>query len=127
MVACLAVGSQGGYKPKCRTIYETAYTTEYEQSCSTSYKSQCETSYVEQCQTDYETSYEQKVDHTITRFYNLTSPLKCSTSYEEQCSTSYETSYEEKCSTSYKEVLSPPLLKTLLKLPTLETLIDADH
>ena len=66
MVACLAVGSQGGYKPKCRTIYETAYTTQYEQRCSTSYKTECSTSYVEQCSTDYETSYEEKVHHYIT-------------------------------------------------------------
>ena len=79
MVACLAVGSQGGYKPKCRlgsskgvsfcyyfnvnlrTIYETAYTTQYEQSCSTSYKTECSTSYQQQCSTEYQTEYERKV------------------------------------------------------------------
>ena len=63
MVVCLAVGSQGGYKPKCRTIYETAYTTQYEQSCSTSYKTECSTSYQQHCSTEYQTEYEQKVKH----------------------------------------------------------------
>ena len=63
VVACLAVGSQGGYKPKCRTIYETAYTTQYEQSCSTSYKTECSTSYQQHCSTEYQTEYEQKVKH----------------------------------------------------------------
>ena len=66
----------GGYgKPKCRTVYETSYTTSYEEKCSTSYEQQCSTSYEEQC----------------------------STSYEQECSTSYETSYEKSCSTTYEK------------------------
>lgn len=67
----------GGYgKPKCRTEYETSYTTSYEEKCSTSYEQECSTSYEEQC----------------------------STSYEQECSTAYETSYEKSCSTTYEKV-----------------------
>ena len=66
----------GGYgKPKCKTVYETSYTTSYEEKCSTSYEQQCSTSYEEEC----------------------------STSYEQECSTSYETSYEKSCSTTYEK------------------------
>ena len=73
----------GGYgKPKCRTVYETSYTTSYEEKCSTSYEQQCSTSYEEQC----------------------------STSYEQECSTSYETSYEKSCSTTYEKVKKMVLL-----------------
>ena len=51
MVACIALTSevQGGYAPKCRTVYETAYKTSYEQKCSTSYEQQCSTSYETKC------------------------------------------------------------------------------
>merc|ERR1712106_1301621 len=33
----------GGYAPKCRTVYETGYSTSYEQQCSTTYEQQCST------------------------------------------------------------------------------------
>ena len=49
MVLSIALGSQGGYAPKCRTVYETAYTTSYKQQCSTAYEQQCATSYEQQC------------------------------------------------------------------------------
>ena len=49
VVLSIALGSQGGYAPKCRTVYETAYTTTYKQQCSTAYERQCATSYEQQC------------------------------------------------------------------------------
>ena len=49
VVLSIALGSQGGYAPKCRTVYETAYTTSYKQQCSTAYEQQCATSYEQQC------------------------------------------------------------------------------
>merc|ERR1712123_282900 len=78
----------GGYAPKCRTVYETGYSTSYEQQCSTTYEQQCSTSYERKCST----SYEEQCSTTV------------ETSYEQQCSTAYETSYQEKCSTTCKQV-----------------------
>ena len=86
----------GGYSPKCRTVYETAYSTSYEQQCTTIYEQQCSTSYEQQCST----TYEEQCSTTVETSYEQ----QCSTSYEQQCSTAYETSYQEKCSTNYKQV-----------------------
>merc|ERR1712243_293072 len=77
MVICFALGSQGGYAPRCRTVYETSYTTTYDKQCSTTYEQQCSTS--------YETSYK----------------TECSTSYEQQCQTVCSTTYAEECSGGY--------------------------
>ena len=97
-----AVPAPGGYGPKCRTVYETAYNTVYEQQCSTSYEQACSTSYQQECSTSHEkqcsTSYETS--------YKTSFETQCSTSYEKQCSTAYETSHAQQCSTTYQQVCS---------------------
>merc|ERR1711892_310083 len=65
-----APGGYGSSAPRCRTVYETSYSTSYKQQCSTSYEQACSTSYEQQCSTGYETSYEQQ----------------CSTNYVKKCS-----------------------------------------
>merc|ERR1712123_154267 len=78
VLSCLAVagfskpapGGYGNTAPKCRTVYETSYTTSTEQQCSTTYEQACSTSYEQQCSTSYQTSSSQQ----------------CSTTYVQQCS-----------------------------------------
>merc|ERR1712061_640084 len=77
VVLSIALGSQGGYAPKCRTVYETAYTTSYQKQCETSYEQKCSTHYEEQCTHHYET--------------------QCHTTHEEVCHTEHETKTKKEC------------------------------
>ena len=94
-LAGLAAAAPGGYGPPvCRTVYETAYTTDYEQQCDTVYKQACRTDYREECGVEYQTEYQ----------------TECQTEYHRQCSTSYQTEYTQQCNTKYKKVRTLQLI-----------------
>merc|ERR1711862_325786 len=82
VVASIALTAQGGYAPKCRTVYETAYTTEYQKKCETHYEEQCAHHYETKCRTTYEEVCHQK--------YETKTKKECTHVYEKKCGVDYK-------------------------------------